>query len=277
MPSISAIAAGLAGTTPPERFAASSARGLYGCDQPRDTRYYLGRGALMLTIVAAHLLILWLVLLLTGFTGSPLPRAKTLAVFDVSEVEKPDAPAKPAKQVQVSKIRPQLLVPTTLTVAAPPAAAGSGTGEGCGMAGLLAKGISENPAAMAAVAALPKAVRSDADAVMLWNGAWLDTAQGSAFSVLPILSAMTGQDPVTALKTVILATLAAAPAECREVESLGPQFIPIAEPERTTMLVIGSGAWRWSTLLEPELDPLASPGADQFAGADRLAAALTGN
>lgn len=231
----------------------------------------------MLTIVAVHLLILWLVLLLTGFTGSPLPRAKTLAVFDVSEVEKPDAPAKPAKQVQVSKIRPQLLVPTTLTVAAPPAAAGSGTGEGCGMAGLLAKGISENPAAMAAVAALPKAVRSDADAVMLWNGAWLDTAQGSAFSVLPILSAMTGQDPVTALKTVILATLAAAPAECREVESLGPQFIPIAEPERTTMLVIGSGAWRWSTLLEPELDPLASPGADQFAGADRLAAALTGN
>ena len=266
-----------AAAVPAARFADARFGGRFGEDVTRDARYYLGRGALLLAIVAAHLLVLWLVLLLTGFTGRAPARAKTLAVFDVSEVEKPDAPAKPAEQVRVSKVQPQLLVPTTLTIDAPPAAAGSGTGQGCGMAGVLAKGISESPEAMAAVAALPKEVRSETDAVMLWNGTWLDTGQASVLSAVPVLSALTGQDPVTALKTVILATLAAAPAECREVESLGPQFIPIAETGRTTMLVIGSGAWRWSSLIEPDADPLATAGADQPAADGRFAAAPTGN
>ena len=277
MRSLASFAPWFAAAGPPARFADLPVGGRFGEDAARDSRYYLRRGTLLLTIVAAHLLVLWLVLLLTAFTGRAPARAKTLAVFDVSEVEKPDAPAEPAEQVRVSKVQPQLLVPTTLTIDAPPAAAGSGTGQGCGMAGLLAKGISESPEAMAAVAALPKEVRSETDAVMLWNGTWLDTGQASVLSAVPVLSAMTGQDPVTALKTVILATLAAAPPECREVESLGPQFIPIAETGRTTMLVIGSGAWRWSSLIEPDADPLATAGADQLAGDARFAAAPTGN
>ena len=269
--------ASFAAAAPFVRFTDLPSGGRFGESGTRDTRYYLGRGGLLLAIVAGHLLILWLVLLLTGITGRAPPRAKSLVAFDVSEVEQPDAPAKPVEQVRVSKVQPQLLVPTVLTIAAPPAAAGSGTGQGCGMAGVLAKGISESPDALAAVAALPKEVRSEADAVMLWNGTWLDTGQTSVLSAVPVLSALTGQDPVTALKSVILATLAAAPAECREVTSLGPQFIPIAEPGRTTMLVIGSGAWRWSNLIEPEPDPLAAPGADQPAGSGRFAAAPTGN
>ena len=271
------FAAWFASAKPSARFAEASLAGGYGWNAERDTRYYLRRSALLLAIVAAHLLLLWLVLLLTGFTGRPLPRAKALAVFDVSEVEKPDAPAKPAERVRVSKVQPQLLVPTVLTVDAPPAAAGSGAGQGCGMAAVLAKGISESPEAMAAVAALPKAVRSEADAVMLWNGTWLDTGQASVLSAVPVLSMIADQGPVMTLKTVILATLAAAPAECREVESLGPQFIPVSEPGRITMLVIGSGAWRWSSLIEPEVDPLAPAGTDQSADAGRFAAVATGN
>lgn len=259
----------------PARLAEPSDR--FGWAGKRDARFYVRRSALLLAIIAAHLLILWLALLLTAFTGRPPLRAKTLAVFDVSEVKTPDAPAKPAEQVRVSNVKPQLLVPTMLTINAPPAAAGSGTGQGCGMAGLLAKGISESPEAMAAVAALPRDVRSEADAVMLWNGTWLDTGPSSVLAGVPVVSPLTGQDPVMALKTVILTTLAAAPAECREVESLGPQLIPVAEPGRTTMLVIGSGAWRWSSLIEPEVNPLASPGPDQAAATERFAAAPTGN
>ena len=194
----------------PARLAEPSDR--FGWAGERDTRFYIRRGALLLAIVAAHLLILWLALLLTAFTARPPLRAKALTVFDVSEVKTPDAPAKPAEHVRVSDIKPQLLVPTVLTIDAPPAAAGSGTGQGCGMAGLLAKGISESPEAMAEVAALPRDVRSEADAVMLWNGTWLDTGQSTVPAGVPVVSALTGQDPVMALKTVILATLAAAPA-----------------------------------------------------------------
>ena len=262
---------------PNQRFSVLSAGALSGWAQPRDQWYYLRRGALGLAIVAGHLLILWLVLLMTGIAGRPLPRAKHLTVVDLSEVEKPDTPAKPAEHVQVSKIRPKLVRPTVVTIAAPPAAAGTGTGLGCGMATLLAKDISENPAAMAAVAALPAEVRSDTDAVMLWNGAWLDTGQTPTLSALPSALMPASADPVAALKQVVLTTLAQAPAECLAVETLGPQLIPISEPGRTTMLVIGSGAWRWSSLLEPEIDALASPGADQLAGTVPFAAAPTGN
>lgn len=277
MSPIASYAAGLADFAPNQGFSASSPGARFAWDQPRGKRYYLGRGALGLTIAAGHLLILWLVLIMTGVTGRPLPREKHLTVIDLSEVEKPDAPAKPAEHAQVSKIRPQLLRSTVLTIAAPPAAAGTGTGHGCGMAGVVAKGISENPDAMAAVAALPDDVRSETDAVMLWNGAWLDTGQTSVLSALPIGLVPPSADPVAALKQVILASLEQAPAECLEVETIGPQFIPISEPGRTTMLVIGSGAWRWSSLLEPEIDPLASPGADQSAADGRLAAGPTGN
>ncbi len=277
MPRFAALTAWFARAAPPARYAEARLDGGFGWSAVRDSRFYLGRAGLWLAIVAGHLLILWLVLVLTGYTGGPPPRAKSLTMIDISDTDKPDAPARPAERVQVSKAPPRIALRTALTFEMPPAAAGSGTGHGCGMAAALVKGISENPAAMAAVAALPVSVRSDADAVMLWNGSWLDTGSADVLSAVPVLPDLTGLDPVTTLKTVILATLDTVPPECRGVESIGPQFLPIAEPGRTTMLVIGSGRWQWSSLSEPPVDPSASPAADQPGMPLGLAAALTGN
>ena len=237
-------------------------RSSFGAARIRDGRFYLGRGALGLGIAAAHGLLLWLALLLSGINAPPRPRDDTLTAVDISQVEKPDAPARPAKQVVVP-VLPQIVLPSPLTIAAPAQASGSGTGQGCSMATVIGKSISESPEAMAAVAALPQTVRSDTDAVMLWNGAWLDTGQAPVLALVPGLPALLGQDPVGTLKTVILTAVAAAPPACQGVESLGPQLIPVTEPGRTTMLVIGSGAWRWSALLEPETSPAPLPGADQ--------------
>lgn len=287
---------GLAVVTPPPQFAASSLRFRFGWDRQRDRRFYLGRGALGLVIAAGHLLLLWLALVLSGFTGPPRPRDRALTAVDISKVEKPDAPAKPAKQIVVPD-QPRIVLPSPLTIAAPAEASGTGSGHGCSMVAVIGKSISDSPEAMAAVAALPSSVRSDTDAVMLWNGAWLDTGldtgldagldagrsagQGtsklSPLAYLPSLPALIGQDPVGTLKTVIQTAIEAAPAECLEVETLGPQLIPIAEPGHTTMLVIGSGAWRWSSLREPVMDPSALPAQPQPAGAGPAAVGPAAN
>ena len=257
---------------PPLRTTELLPKARFGLDRRRDWQFYVGRGALGLGIAAAHGLLLWLALLLSGVAAPPRLRDDTLTAVDISQVEKPDAPAKPAAQVVVP-VKPQIVLPSPLTIAAPAQASGSGTGQGCNMAMVVGKSISESPEAMAAVAALPQRVRSDTDAVMLWNGAWLDTGQAPGLSLVPGLPALLGQDPVSTIKTVILAAITAAPPECQGVETLGPQLIPVAEAGRTTMLVIGSGAWRWATLLEPEPIPAALPGAAQPAAVPATAPA----
>lgn len=257
-------------------------------DRPHDQRYYLGRGALGLAIAAGHLLIIWLVLALNGWAGQAPPRDRALTMVDIARPEKPDAPAKPATAVVVSD-RPRIVLPSPLTMFVPAEASGTGAGHGCNMAAAVGKSIAENPAAMAAVAALPRTVRSDTDAVMLWNGSWLDTGFSSGIGAgsrtepssplgfLPGVPSLLGQDPVITLKTVILAAIETAPPGCLETESLGPQLIPIAEPGHYTMLVIGSGAWRWSSLRDPVVDPAALPGAAQPAGAEPIMPAPAGN
>ena len=58
------------------------------------------------------------------------------------------------------------------------------------------------------------------------------------------------------LKRVVTEAILALPVDCQGVETAGPQLIPIPEPGRTTMVVIGSGLWRWSDLIElPVVDP----------------------
>jgi hypothetical protein len=97
---------------------------------------------------------------------------------------------------------------------------------------------------MAALAALPVGLRTEADAVMLWNGSWQpDNA--------PVLASFTASEgPLEPVKNVVLTALNASPADCLNVEIIGPQIIPVQEPGRTTMLVVGSGVWRWSSVVD---------------------------
>ena len=79
------------------------------------------------------------------------------------------------------------------------------------------------------------------------GSSWLDVAPEAQMDM--------ALSPIPALKRVVTDTVLALPAECQEVQTAGPQLIPIPEPGRTTMVVIGSGLWRWSSLLEPPIDP----------------------
>lgn len=102
---------------------------------------------------------------------------------------------------------------------------------------------------MAELAALPPGIRTEADAVMIWNGEWRAlTVPAAADAAVPATSAAPA---VSELRRTIEALATAAPPACLAVIVPGPLFIPVREPRRTTTLVIGSGAWRWADLLSP--------------------------
>ena len=114
---------------------------------------------------------------------------------------------------------------------------------------------------MAELAALPPGVRSGADAVMLWNGKWFDQQ-----IPVPAPTATGAVSINSSLRLAIEKMVIAAPAECRDEAMVGPVFVPIPEGDRTTLLAIGSGAWRWSDLLAlsalcPGGDPSLCPAA----------------
>lgn len=203
-------------------------------------------------VAAGHLALFWLVLHLSDLVVPLVPPDRTLITVEIADVPAASAPAKPAPVPPVPVLNPPVLLPSAITVPAQPTASGSGVGAGCGMAGVIGQAIAADPAAMAALAAVPAGVRTDADAVMLWNGGWLDVGGAPPLSLLPT---MLQSDPLSALKQTVIAALAASPPECRDLSVSGPQLIPILEPGRTTMLVIGSGMWKWTDLIDPAVMP----------------------
>jgi hypothetical protein len=125
-----------------------------------------------------------------------------------------------------------------------PPAGGSAASKTCAVASAISAALLADEDAMAEIAALPAQFRSDADAVMLWNGAWLGSAPDGQPPALQ-------ENNMPEVKRVVTTTVMKLPAACIEAQTAGPQFVPVAESGRTTMVVIGSGLWRWSNLLDP--------------------------
>ncbi len=209
------------------------------------------RVTLLLAVVALHLLlILWLASSPPSKGVTPPPVAN---VFTVPLSSAHGATVQPLQKKMAPPPTPRLpalIVPaklptadTSLSPAAVIASPGAETAAaGCALARDAGQAIGQDPAAMAELAALPPDVRTSTDAVMLWNGQWLD------LGVMP-----TGID-TGALRRVVEQVAANAPAECLDAEANGPQFIPIPEGNRTVMIVVGSGAWHWSDLIAPSTD-----------------------
>ena len=210
-----------------------------------STQWRLRRGALLGAIAAAHALLGAWVLWWT--TDQPkLSDIPTIVAVDVSQEQEPDLPAPTSKVPPVAQERSVMLLPLESTLALAPSAVGNGDGTGCAVATAIGAALADDEDAMSELAALPAGLRTDADAVRLWNGAWLDAA-----AVEPGGQSLAAQIPE--LRRAVTTAVLALPEQCRNVEVRGPQLIPITETGRTTMVVIGSGQWRWSNLLETPL------------------------
>ena len=205
----------------------------------------VGRAVLLIAIVALHLLLVFH--LASHSPPEPNARPAVLNVFTVPLSSGRGASSPPIKQTVAS---PAHRFPVVIVHPRSPTATDSPPSEeadvmpqsgvaagGCALARDAGDAIQRDAAAMAELDALPPAIRTSADAVMLWNGEWLD--QG----------AMPGGRDAGALRRVVEQVVADAPVDCREVEAIGPVFIPIPERDHTVMIVIGSGTWRWAQLL----------------------------
>lgn len=207
----------------------------------------VGRTVLLIAIVVLHLL-----LVLRLASRSPpesAARPAVLNVFTVPLSSGRGASSPPTKQTAANPAHhnPVVIVhrqsrtandsPSSADAeAAPQANVAAG---GCALARDVGDAIQQDVAAMAELDALPPTIRTSADAVMLWNGEWLD--QG----------AMPRTGNPGSLRRVVEQVVVDAPVECRDAEAIGPVFIPIPERDHTVMIVIGSGIWRWVQLLAP--------------------------
>lgn len=114
-------------------------------------------------------------------------------------------------------------------------------GDSCKIADWLAAALRDSEDISRALHSVPRQTRSVANAVMLWNGEWVEPSPAAAHGV-------------DAVRLAILAGIQTAPSACLVKPVTGPLLIPIADERETILLAIGSGVWRWADLIP------ASPG-----------------
>ena len=107
----------------------------------------------------------------------------------------------------------------------------------CQMVAILETALTEDATVTAALAEVPRKARSVANAIMLWDGDWVEpSALGEGRALPPIQAA-------------IISIIQGAPADCHAQIVLGPRLISIPDARGATLLALGSGAWKWEDLL----------------------------
>jgi hypothetical protein len=117
-------------------------------------------------------------------------------------------------------------------------------GHSCQLGGWLQAALRADPAVQAALAAIPRADRSIANAIMLWDVRWVRQPS----------SALNG---ASALRSALMVGVRAAPAECQTQLIRGPELLALTDSSGTTLIAIGSGEWRWADLLARDPNDIA--------------------
>ena len=224
---------------------------------PRAFASLRRRHLLMPAILAAHAFILAILLLAPSGPAAAPASASRLRAFNVVAADTlPPAAAQPEPpRIPAPKPVIDLMAEAPLDVAPPvvnASAEADGPGMGCELAGLLGSAIENDPVLRAQLARIGPEARSVANAMMFWDGGWVQIEERAP------------EDAVAILRTAILDGIKSAPPEClgRDVE--GPRFIPVREAAGTMILVLGSATWRWEQLLASE------PGGAQAGAEEKL-------
>ena len=207
------------------------------------------RHLLMPAVLLVHVLLLGLLLLTSFGAVAPPSFRPTLNVFHVAAADivppaqqQPQPPQTPAPPPIVDlKVETPIEAPPPVFSAA--AAEQAGFGTSCEVAELLGRAFADNPLLRAHLARIGPEARSVANAIMIWDGKWVDVEQRAP------------EDAVGLLRRAIIEGVRAAPAECLGQDVAGPRFIPVKDAAGTTILVLGSATWRWEQLLLEELGP----------------------
>ena len=192
-------------------------------------------------VVVAHAAVLALVMAGSGAEIARAGATRSLAVFDVAPpaARQPVGPSPAPSSARAETPRSLVAEPVQMEIAAPDpvpmpllSQASLAPGETCDLAGRVQAALRDDPAVRAALAMLPRDARSVANAVMLWDGRWIAGTTTSTSYALD------------RIRAAVIATVAAAPAPCRQEAQTGPVLMLLAgSPD--TVLALGSGRWRW--------------------------------
>ena len=168
--------------------------------------------------------------------GPPVARGQAAPAMSLYAVaESPAMPATPSIEFQLQAVAVEQDIP--LLDIDRTAAASSAEGA-CDLTDTVQDSLRRSSTVRAALDELPRNERSVANAVMLWDGQWIDGASPGARAAL-------GK-----IRAVVTAAVAAASAPCRAATQSGPRLISVAgAPD--TVLALGSGRWRWDDLASP--------------------------
>ena len=163
-------------------------------------------------------------------TPTPVPAAKP----DINSLAPPplDLTAEPMQLTPSPSV-------TDSAKSAPAAPSASNTSATCDLTATMQATLQANEAVRNDLAAIPRASRSVANAVQLWNGAWVD-ARGIG-----------GDAIIEPIRAAIVAVVDEAPAGCHDQLVAGPRLLTIMDPRGTVIVAIGSDIWRWSDLSMP--------------------------
>ena len=195
----------------------------------RDATRRRRRLAIFGVLAAAHFVLIVAVLRQNG--GTPRVADSSIQMIAVAspQLAVPVAPPQPTEAA------------ITSDVPVPDFAVEASVGGGCALTADIANAVTADAAAVRELIAMPVAVRSVANAAMVWDGRWADAESA----------------PV-ALRARIVATIRDASAECRDATVVGPRLVIVASAGGIA-LAFGSGRWKWSKLLIDVKDSVTVP------------------
>ncbi len=186
------------------------------------------------------------------------PRASQLRPVPPTPVE-PIAVPPPAIYLPSSNLLNVSLVTTSL----------GDTGGNCDLTAPVQAALVASEAVRADLPQIPRNERSVANAIMIWNAAWIVPIVGDAQQSLAAHST---------IRDTIADTIAAASPDCRLQPQAGPRLIILPGTGDNTVLALGSGVWRWQDVLdtarEANPDPTLLPRPDV---GTRLASLIAGS
>lgn len=204
------------------------------------------RFAVLGGVIALHALALLLILALHSPGQQAVkPMALQLMTFSTDQ----PAASQPPKPVMPSKVPARPIPEAELAKAIENASAPAGMIGNCETLSRISQALLADPAAVAAVHAVPQEMRSVADAIVVWNAGWSPAANAD-------------DAPLGTVRMLVVENLAGVPDSCLDEAIAGPRLIPVTDGERTTFLAFGSGNWSWRQILDsPDaLSPLSLPG-----------------
>lgn len=189
------------------------------------------------TVVALHGIAFGVLLSQRGSPAPPAPSAGALTVVAVALPAKPaepppPPPALPSKLVESIEPEPPVAyspAPDAIGLAAPVG--------GCPTLEMVRDAILADPAAVLSVWNAPPQTRSIAEAVVLWNVGWSESANVPAA-------------PLGPTRNAVERGLEAVEPHCLDEPITGPRLVPIPASGGTMFVVFGSGRWTWRAVAE---------------------------